>query len=126
LTFYATDPFNDFIGPGIARCRYGGLSLLFPPRHIPNIFQIETDHRLPNHASRLTLGALLFSEEKIIAWVSDEKPDAHLNNLARFYHKRLLWIPLACFSHETITKLRQFHILNGKTVRSWASRYIGD
>src|SRR5208337_2268634 len=31
LTFYATDPFEDLIGPGIARCRYGGLSLLFPP-----------------------------------------------------------------------------------------------
>lgn len=126
LTFFATDPFEDLIGPGIARCRYGGLSLLFPPRHIPDIFRIETDHYLPDLTARLTLGALLFSEEKIIAFVAHERPGAHLANLARFYHKRLLWIPLASFSHETATKLRRFHILNGKTVRSWASRYIGD
>jgi hypothetical protein len=40
--------------------------------------------------------------------------------------KRLLWIPLSSFSNETIRNLRQFHILNGKEVRSWASRFIGE
>ncbi len=126
LTFYATDPFEQLIGPGIARCRYGGLSLLFPPRPIPDIFQLEIDHVLPNLAARLTLGGLMFSREKLIAFVAPEKPGAHLTNLARLYKKRLLWIPLATFSRETVQKLRQFHILNGKTVRSWAARFIGD
>ena len=126
LAFYASDPFERLIGPGIARCRYGGLSLLFPPRPIPDIFQLETGHALPNCAARLTLGGLLFSREKIVAFVARERPGAFLKNLARFYHKSLLWIPLSTFSQETVQKLRQFHILNGKTVRSWAARFIGE
>ncbi|MBN1578371.1 MAG: hypothetical protein JW913_17550 [Chitinispirillaceae bacterium] len=126
LTFYATDPFERLIGPGIARCRYGGLSLLFPPRPIPDIFQLETGHELPNLATRVALGGLMFSREKIVAYVAPERPGALLGNLARFHHKRLLWIPLATFSQETVQKLRQFHILNGKTVRSWAARFIGE
>jgi hypothetical protein len=126
LTFYATDPFDRLIGPGIARCRYGGLSLLFPPQPIPDIFNVKTEHHLPDCASRITYGALLHSHEKIIVFVAPERPNGYLNNLARLHHKRLLWIPLATFSHETVRKLRQFHILNGKTVRSWARRFIGD
>jgi hypothetical protein len=126
LTFYATDPFENLIGPGIARCSYGGLSLLFPPRPVPDVFHIDTDLELRNCAARITFGGLLFSKEDVVAYVADKRPAAQLTNMARLYKKRLLWIPLSTFSHETVRKLRQFHILNGKDVRSWATRFIGD
>lgn len=126
LTFYATDPFEHLIGPGIAKCTYGGLSLLFPPRQVPDIFQIDVPVQLPDCAARLVYGACLFSGEKTVAFVAAKKPGALITNLARSRGKRLFWIPLAHFSHETVRKLRQFHILNGKTVRSWAGRFIGD
>jgi len=126
LAFYATGPFENLIGPGIARCEYGGLSLLFPPRQVPDIFQLKTTTALPDRASQLTLGALLFSTEKHVAYVASEKPSAYVLRLAHQYKKRLIWIPLASFSHETIVRLRTFHILNGKEVRSWATRFIGD
>ena len=41
LTFYSTDPFDNMIGPGVARSYYGGLCLLFPPRPVPNIFEVR-------------------------------------------------------------------------------------
>ncbi len=126
LTFYATDPFERIIGPGIARCQYGGLSLLFPPRPIPSVFEMETGHNLPNLAARLTLGALIFSMQPNVAYVAYEQPSLFLKNLARFHRKRLIWIPLSSFSQETVQKLRRFHILNGKNVRSWAARFIGE
>lgn len=126
LTFYATDPFATLIGPGIARCRYGGLSLLFPPRPVPDVFRIDTDLELKNCAARITFGGLLFSKEKVVAYVADRQPAAQFTNMARLYKKRLLWIPLSTFSNETVRRLRQFHILNGKNVRSWATRFIGD
>ncbi|MBN1756797.1 MAG: hypothetical protein JW863_00680 [Chitinispirillaceae bacterium] len=126
LTFYATDPFEHLIGPGIARCTYGGLSLLFPPRPVPDIFQLDVPVRLPNLAARITYGACLFSQEKTVAFVAARKPEALLNNLARNLKKKLFWIPLSSFSYETVRRLRQFHILNGKTVRSWAGRFIGE
>ncbi len=126
LSFYATDPFENLIGPGIAQCCYGGLALLYPPRHIPNVFEITKDLQLPNLAARLTIGSLIFSQERVIAYISQKKPGAILRNQASKYKKHLLWIPLNTFSNETLRRLRKFHILNGKTVRSWAGRFIGD
>jgi len=126
LTFYATDPFDQLIGPGIARCTYGGLSLLFPPRPVPDVFQLKTDIELKNCAARLTFGALLFSKEKVIAFVAEHRPNTLQHAMARAFKKRLIWIPLSTFSNETLRKLRRFHILNGKDVRSWATRFIGD
>ncbi|MBN2036348.1 MAG: hypothetical protein JW768_06360 [Chitinispirillaceae bacterium] len=126
LTFYGTDPFADLIGPGIARCTYGGLSLLFPPRPIPNIFTLTRSMDLPNLAAQITYGGLLFSQEPAVAYVSSRKPGVFLRTMAGRMKKRLVWVPLASFSNETLRRLRKFHILNGKEVRSWATRFIGD
>jgi hypothetical protein len=126
LTFYATDPFDDLIGPGIARCRYGGLSLLFPPRPVPDIFALTAMAGIGNLAARLTYGALLFSKETNVGYVSEKRPGAAVRLLASKLKKRLVWISMASFSRETLGKLKKFHILNGKDVRSWAARFIGE
>jgi hypothetical protein len=126
LSFYATDPFADLIGPGIARSEYGGLALLFPPRSIPNVFEIPASFALRNCAEVFAYGALLFSEENSVVYVSAKKPGLRLTNIASKLKKRFIWIPLSMFSQETIRRLRKFHVLNGKTVRSWASNYIGE
>ena len=126
LTFYSTDPFENLIGPGVARSTYGGLSLLFPPRSIPNIFEMHIDLELKGLAERLTCGALLFSWERRVAYVSKTKPSLRMNRIARNLKKHLVWVPISSFSSETLRKLRTFHVLNGKTVRSWATRFIGD
>ena len=125
LTFYATDPFSDMIGPGIARSYYGGLSLLFPPRPVPNIFDLTQESGL-SLAARLTYGALLFSKERTVAYVAASRPGVRLRSMAKELRKNLVWIPVSGFGTETIRKLRKFHVLNGKNVRSWAARFIGD
>ncbi|MBF0433292.1 MAG: hypothetical protein HQK83_18580 [Fibrobacteria bacterium] len=124
LTFFASDPFKDLIGPGIARSLYGGLCLIFPPRHIPDVFQLPYAASLKNLTEILVYGALLFSNEKQVAYVAAKKPGIRLKKLASKFNKRLLWIPLSLYSQETIRKLRTFHILNGNQVRSWASKFI--
>ena len=126
LSFYATDPFDNMIGPGISRCYYGGLSLLYPPRPIPNIFELTEGMDFPNLAARLTYGALMFSGEKAIAYVAAKKPGVMIKSMASKLKKHIVWIPLSHFSNETLRRLRRFHILNGKIVRSWAGRFIGD
>ena len=126
LSFYATDPFDDLIGPGIARCIYGGISLLFPPRTIPNIFDLTGKMEHLDCAGRLTYGALMFSAEKTVAYVSAKAPDLKMRTMASQFKKHLVWIPLSTFSTETLNRLRRFHVLNGKEVRSWAARFIGD
>jgi hypothetical protein len=69
---------------------------------------------------------MVFSSEKNVAYVASRKPSSLLRNSAAKLKKHLIWIPLASFSNETLRKLCRFHILNGKDVRSWASRFIGD
>lgn len=125
LTFYASDPFEDMIGPGIARCTYGGLSLQFPPRNIPCAFTVTEKMGIKKLSHRLCYGAMLFSQEHTVAFVSARKPDIFLKKIASQLKKHLVWIPLSNFSSETLRKLRRFHVLNGKNVRSWASRFIG-
>ncbi len=125
LTFYGSNPFEDMVGPGIARCTYGGLTLLFPPRYIPCIFELTKNSPLKKLSYRLTFGALQFSKERFITYIAAKKPSIFLKKIASRMNKNLLWIPLSNFSSETLLKLRRFHVLNGKQVRSWASRFIG-
>jgi hypothetical protein len=125
LTFYATDPLAKLIGPGIAEAEYGGLSLLFPPRPVANVFEIDPEEAgFKSLAEQLLYGALLNSEERSVAYVGQRKPGLRMKRMARRFGKHLVWVPMASFSAETLRRLRRFHILNGKQVRAWASRFI--
>lgn len=125
LTFYATDPLAKLIGPGISEAEYGGLSLLFPPRPVADVFTLPArEFGFHNLAEQLLYGALLNSREKSLAYVSLVKPGLRMKNMAKQFHRRLVWVPMASFSAETLLRLRKFHILNGKQVRAWASRFI--
>ena len=93
---------------------------------ILSAFDLTENSSLKKLSHRLAYGALLFTKEKSIAYVSAKKPDIYLRRLASKMKKRLIWIPISSFSSETLRRLRRFHILNGKQVRSWASRFIGE
>jgi hypothetical protein len=125
LVFYATDPLSKMIGPGIAESEYGGLSLLFPPRPVTNIFDLPAaESGFANLAEQLLYGALLNSRERTLALVSQSPPGLRYKRMAARLGKRLSWVPMASFSAETLRRLRKFHVLNGKHVRAWASRFI--
>jgi hypothetical protein len=125
LVFYATDPLSKMIGPGIAESEYGGLSLLFPPRPVANIFELPAaESGFANLAEQLLYGALLNSRERTLALVSQSPPGLRYKRMAARLGKRLSWVPMASFSAETLRRLRKFHVLNGKHVRAWASRFI--
>jgi hypothetical protein len=127
LVFYATDPLAKMIGPGIAESEYGGLSLLFPPRPVPNVFDLPAaEFGFASLAEQLLYGALLNSRERVLALVSHAPPGLRFKRLAARHGKRLSWVPMSSFSAETLRRLRKFHVLNGKHVRAWASRFIPD
>ncbi len=126
LAFYSTDPLQNLVGPGIARAEYGGALFLFPPRHFPNLW---TDGRLDftdTLEERLLAGALLHSRERHVALVSPKPPPASWRRLAARFGRKLLHLPLKRFSGQTIERLRTFHILNGRSVRSYAADFIRD
>ena len=126
LCFYATEFTDNIIGPGIAQSLYGGCFLMFPPRPIPNVWTDDRLNEADTLEERLILGAAFHSRERRIALVSATPPKGRWRQLARRCKKQLVYIPLNRFSLQTIGRLRQFHVLNGREVRSYASKYVRD
>jgi hypothetical protein len=126
LAFYATDHMTNMIGPGIAQAEYGGALFLFPPKPIPDIW---TDRRFDfadTLEERLLAAAFAHSGERHVAVVSARPPSASWRRLARRYGRKVIHLPLKRFGGQLIERLRRFHVLNGKIVRSYAADFIRD
>ena len=124
LAFYATDPMLDLVGPGIARGDYGGALFLFPPRALPDLWSDPRLDFADTLETRLLAGAFLHSRERHVAVVSPGPPPASWRRLARRFGKKIVPIPLDRFGGQLIARLRRFHVLNGKRVRSYAADFI--
>ena len=114
------------IGPGIAQANYGGAFFLYPPRPIFDIWVDPRLHFAKTLEERLLAGAFLHSKERHVAVVSPGAPSASWRKLARRYGKKIVHLPLKRFGGQLIERLRQFHVLNGKVVRSYAADFIRD
>jgi hypothetical protein len=126
LAFFATDHMKDLVGPGIARAEYGGALFLYPPRHIPDVWADPRLDFADTLEERLLAGALLHSRERHVALVSPRPPAAPWRRLARRFGRKLVHLPLKRFGGQLVERLRTFHVLNGKHVRSYAADYIRD
>jgi hypothetical protein len=126
LSFFATDHQAKVVGPGIGQSEYGGALLLFPPRHFPDVWTDPRLDFLDTLEERLLGGGLLHSQERHVALVSPQPPLAAWRRLARRFGKKLVHLPLKRFSPSTVERLRHFHVLNGKSIRSYAADFIRD
>jgi hypothetical protein len=126
LAFYATDPMKTLVGPGIAQAEYGGALFLFPPRPIPDVWSDPRLDAADTLEERLLAAALIHSRERHVALVSPKPPPASWRRLAHCYGRKLVHLPLQRFGGQTIERLRIFHVLNGKHVRSYAADFIRD
>jgi len=75
---------------------------------------------------KLLEAAFFHSQEKHITVVTPCLPKSNWRKLSRKYHKSIIHIPLKRFSNQTIEKVRRFHVLNGKQIRSFANHFIQD
>src|SRR5207244_3728601 len=126
LAYFATNPMENLVGPGVAQAEYGGAMFLWPPRSIPDVW---TDRRLDfadTLEERLLAGALLHSGGRHIALVSPRPPLGSWRRLARRFGRKFVHLPLKRFSGQLVERLRTFHVLNGKEVRSYAAEFIRD
>ena len=124
LAFYATDFKNDLVGPGMARCFYGGALFIYPPQLIADVWKDRRFAKATDKTELLMMAGLYYSEDRYVAVVAKKKPSLCIKNYANLQKKKLVFLPLSSFSHTTLQKLRYFHVLNGKHVRSWASHFI--
>lgn len=97
---------------------------LFPPRPIPDIWRDRRFDFVDTLEERLLAAACTHAKERHVALLSHAPPGAGWRRLARRYGKKLVHVPLARFSQETIQQLRMFHVLNGQQIRSYAAHFI--
>jgi hypothetical protein len=126
LAFYATDPMRNLVGPGIAQAQYGGALFIFPPRPIPDVWVDKRLDFTDTLEERLLAAAFLHSHDRHVAVVSPKIPPAAWRRLARKFGKKIVHLPLKRFSGQLLERLRTFHVLNGKHVRSYGADYIRD
>ncbi|KMP12541.1 hypothetical protein UZ36_00280 [Candidatus Nitromaritima sp. SCGC AAA799-C22] len=126
LCFFATDYSQDMIGPGVGRATYGGCMMIFPPRPIPDIWEDPRIFIAKTLEEKILEAAFFHSKEKHVTVVSPCLPQMSWRRLARKYHKHIIHIPLKRFSNQTIEKIRRFHVLNGKHIRTFARHFIQD
>lgn len=126
LCFFATNYMDNMVGPGIGQATYGGCMMIFPPRSIINIWEDPRLLMSETLEEKLLEAAFFHSRERHITVVSPGAPKFSWRRMARQYKKRIIHIPLKQFSIQTIEKVRQFHVLNGKHIRSFATRFIQD
>jgi hypothetical protein len=124
MAFYATDPKENVVGPGIAKAKYGGFMLTYPPMRVYDIWEDPYFDIAKNKAERLLLAGIDYSVEKYIIYVAKTPPRRLAKDFASLQGKKIVFLPLGSFSKNFLEKIRIFHVLEGHHVRKYAHKYI--
>ncbi len=124
MAFYATDPEEREVGPGIRKAVYGGFLMTMPPGRLFDVFHDPAYQTAANYAERLLLAAIDYGLERFVLYSAPKPPRPVFQVIAGRYGKRILYIPLAQLSPVVLNRIRTFHILAGKAVREHARDYI--
>jgi hypothetical protein len=124
MAFFATDPAQQIVGPGITRSTYGGFMLSYPPGRLFDVWRDSDYLGARSKAEVLMMAAIDYSREKLVVHVAKQPPSPGMRAWAARQAKRIVHIPIGSLSPATIRKLRVVHILAGRDKRSIAGDYI--
>jgi hypothetical protein len=124
LALFATNFYDEMVGPGIGLATYGGAVFLFPPRPIADIWSDRRLDFVDTLEERVLAAGCLHSQHRHIALLSEAPPGAGWRRMARRFGKKIVHVPLHHFSQETVQQLRLVHVLNGRQIRSFAADFI--
>ncbi|MCE7874254.1 hypothetical protein DYH09_28320, partial [bacterium CPR1] len=125
MAFYATPAQAKIVGPGIARCEYGGLMLTYPPRRLLDVWSDPFyREQCKTKAEMLLLAGLEYSEDKHVAYVAAKPPRTYFRTLASRLNRKIVYLPIGQLSPVSLKKIRVFHVLSGHRLRKIARDYI--
>lgn len=124
MAFYATDPFDRLIGPGIGRAEYGGFLMTLPPRRMYDVWRDPDYDGVETKAERLLLAALDYSVERHVVYVAAKPPRSVFRSIAAKYGRSILFIPIGQLSPGQLKKLRVVHVLDSHERRRDAKKYL--
>ncbi|HID29020.1 MAG TPA: hypothetical protein EYP19_03345 [Desulfobacterales bacterium] len=124
MAFYATDPSDHIVGPGISRCVYGGFLMTYPPLRLSDVWgDLEYDWARTK-AERLLLAGLEYSLDKHVVYVAKKSPRSFIKQVAARWGKSIVYIPIGQLSPIRLKRIRTLHVLAGKDKRQIAKDYI--
>ena len=124
ISFYAEPLGDQVIGPGICRTYFRGILSVFPAKRIPDVWTYPLIEEYPSCAEKLLAAAILYSDARYIAYVAPKPPAATMRQMAGYYRREIIYLPIFTFSRRMLRTIRKFHILDGHHVRAFAADYI--
>ena len=124
MAFYATNPFDHMVGPGIGRAEYGGFLMTRPPRRLYDIWTDPDYDFAENKPERLLMAALDYAVEKHVVYVAARPPRSIFRSIASHLGRRIVYVPIGQLSLQKIKKLRVVQVLDGYDRRNEAKEFI--
>ena len=124
MAFYATQPFEHLVGPGIGRAEYGGFLMVLPPRRMFDVWRDADYDFAESKAERLLLAALDYSLERHVVYVAAKPPRSVFRSIAAEMNRQILYIPSGQLSPAKLKKLRVVHVLDSHERRKIAQDYL--
>jgi hypothetical protein len=124
MAFYATPMDEHLVGPGIARCEYGGFLLSYPPMRMLDIWRDPYYAFVHSKPERLLISGIDYAAEKFVVYVAAKPPRSAIYDFAAKFGRKIIYIPIGQLSPITIKKLRVMHVLSGHEKREIARDYI--
>lgn len=124
MAFYATPLGTDLDGPGISRCDYGAFLMTFPPGRLHDVFGDPDYQGAESAAELLLVAAVDYALEPRVVYAARKPPRTALRGFAARLGKRIVYVPIGSLSPVTLKRLRRFHVLANRSVRSYAKDFI--
>ena len=124
MAFYATEPAQQIVGPGIMRATHGGFMLTYPPGRLFDVWNDPDYRQARSKPEVLLMAAIDYSQGKLVVHVAKQPPTARLKTYAARQAKRIVHVPIGSLSPMTLKKVQVLHILAGRDKRDIARDYV--
>jgi hypothetical protein len=124
MAFYSTNPYEQWVGPGITRAEYGGFLLSYPPRRMMDVWHDPDYLFAESKPETLLLAALDYTPERFVVYVAAKPPRSVFKTVASRLGRKIIYIPIGQLSPVSLKKIRAVHILDGHNKRPIAKDYI--
>ncbi len=124
MAFYATNPAEHVVGPGIGRAEYGGFLMTLPARRMSYVWSDPDYAFAESKPETLLLAALDYSVERHVVYVAAKPPRSVFRSIASRLSRSIIYIPIGALSSDKVKRLRVVHILDSYARRQEAKDYI--
>jgi hypothetical protein len=122
MAFYATDPAERVIGPGIQKAVYGGFLMTMPPGRLFDVFHDPAYNSAQNHAERLLMAAIDYGLESLCCMPPPNRPGRFFRSSPDAMGSEFT-SPGSAFSRHAAESAHVSYS-GGKSVRDYAGDYI--